>query len=178
MSIAENIEKYQEEISRETRLVQEAMMKSVTGSKVMEVSSEMAESQEMNNLMLAISSPDASERDQAAMGQYMGQMLQASPRNGLENFARYLDKLIADTKYASRHKYFSLIRDTARALNTSEIFRKYTDLYEKFQDDLSPEAKAARLAMENMSKKAKKWAGNQEESSNPVSNNSGNSEVR
>ena len=79
MSQMENLSKHQEDIAKETDRMMAVVNGSESGQKMMESSSAMAGSNEMQSLMQVISSPDVSEQDQFNMGQYMGQFLQANP---------------------------------------------------------------------------------------------------
>jgi hypothetical protein len=169
-----SIESYQEEIAAETQKVQEAMSKCKTGIKVMESSMKMAQSIEMNNLMQSISNPEVPENIQNTIGQYMGQMLQANSRKGLENFAKYLEKIALDDNYKSLKNYLLKIKDASLALNKSEVFKNYTILYENFQKDKSIEAENAKKSMQIMAEKAQKWS--KENNNTKISNSSSTEE--
>lgn len=157
MSITERMEKHQEDIARESQNVQELMLKSDSGNALMEASSEMAMSEEMQGLMGTIDNPSASDQDKFLMGKYMGQMLQDDPEQGLVNYSNYLLDVANNPDYADRKDYFSAISDAALKLNASPSFKNYVEKYKMFEQDDSPEATATRNAMESMSAKMREW---------------------
>tara|TARA_B100001564_G_scaffold336844_1_gene327354 strand:- start:320 stop:823 length:504 start_codon:yes stop_codon:yes gene_type:complete len=156
-TISEKMEEHQEDIAKESEKVQELMTQTSTGSDLMESSTVMASSDEMQDLMGAIDDPQANEQDKFLMGKYMGQMLQTDPANGLMNYANYLRDVAANPDYADRKVYFSSIAEAAVKLHKSTVFQDYVVKYNAFEADESPEAEQTRRAMEEMSEKMRQW---------------------
>jgi hypothetical protein len=166
-SAAENIALHQEDIAQETQKMMDVLQKSEAGIKMMEASSQMASSGEMQGLMGVISDPEVTEDEHFLMGQYLGQMLQADPENGLKNYSQYADSVANNPDYEMRKEYYSAIADASLALDTTNEFKQYVETYKAFDADQSPEAQAARDAMQAMQEKVKMWSeeGNEEGSS-------------
>lgn len=157
MSITERMERHQDDIARVSQNVQDLMTKSDTGVALMEASTDMATSEEMQMLMGAIDNPNASEQDKFLMGKYMGQMLQADQQNGLLNFVAYLRDVANNPNYADRQSYFNAIADAALELNNSSVFQTYLLKYKAFEEDASEASTATKRAMEDMSQKMREW---------------------
>ncbi len=158
MSLVDNIANHANDIEAQVLKMQELMTKSQTGKKMLESSQEMATSDEMMLLMEIIGNPDVSEQERMLLAQYMGEMLKQDPENGLEEYAKYLEGVVQDPTYSKRKDYYLSIADAARAVNETEVYRKYIKSYSAFENDNSPEAKAAREATEEMQRKMKEWA--------------------
>ena len=165
MSITERMEKHQEDIAQVSQNVQDLMAQSETGVALMQSSSDMAVSEEMQELMGAIDHPQANDQDKFLMGKYMGQMLQADQTNGLLNYATYLNDVANNPQYADRKEYFSAIADSAVKLHHSEAFQDYIQKYQAFEADTSDTAVATKRAMEDMSQKMREWIEGEESNS-------------
>jgi DNA-binding ferritin-like protein len=157
MSITERMENHQEDIARVSQNVQDLMVQSETGVALMQASTDMATSEEMQNLMTTIDHPNASEQDKFLMGKYMGQMLQSDQKNGLINYAAYLRDVANNPTYTDRKDYFNAIAEAALQLNSSTAFQSYLLKYQAFEADTSDTAAATRKAMEDMSQKMREW---------------------
>ena len=158
MSVVENIAEHSNDIETEVQKMQELMMKSETGSKMLEASQEMAMSEEMIGLMEIIGDPEIPEEERMVLAEYMGEALKHDPVTGLDQYADYLDGVAADPAYAARKDYYMTISQAARSVNATEVYQKYIVAYTEFEDDKSPEAEAARKATEEMQKKMQQWA--------------------
>lgn len=157
-SASENIARHQEDIAQETQKMMEVLQNSESGSRMMEASSAMASSDEMQNLMEVISDPEVTEDEHFLMGQYLGQMLQSDAENGLKNYANYVESVAANPDYAVRKDYYSSIGKAALELDATDAFKNYVELYKAFESDDSVEAEAARAAMQAMQEKVKAWS--------------------
>lgn len=157
-SAADNIARHQDDIAEETQKMMEVLQKSETGAKMMDASGEMAASDEMQNLMEVISDPEVTEDEHFLMGQYLGQMLQADPENGLKNYAKYTDSVANNPDYAVRKPYYTAVSEAALALDATDVFKRYVEAYKTFDSDDSPEAQTARNAMETLQNKVKAWS--------------------
>lgn len=160
MSLVENIANHAEDIEAQVQRMQELMMKSQSGMKMLQASQEMATSDEMMGLMEIIGNPEISEEERMLLAQYMGEMLKQDPENGLEEYAKYLEGVSSDPQYKKRRDYYLSIAGASRAVNETEVYRSYIQAYNVFESDSSPEAKAAREATEEMQRKMKEWAQN------------------
>ena len=157
-SVSENIANHSNDIEAEVMRMQELMAKSKTGIKMLEQSQQMAMSEEMMGLMEKIGDPQIPEDERMTLARYMGEMLQDDPVDGLEDFAQYLEEVLQDPQYASRSEYYTSIAASARAVNATEVYKEYIKAYQIFENDPTPEAKAARVATEEMQEKMKAWA--------------------
>jgi hypothetical protein len=158
MSVVENMSNHSNDIQAEVMHMQELMSKSDTGIKMLQTSQEMAMSEEMMALMEIIGNPDVPEDERMKLAQYMGEMLKLDPANGLYEYAKYLEGVANDAAYAVRKDYYLSIASASRAVNDTETYKDYIVAYNEFENDNSPEAKAARVATEEMQRKMKQWA--------------------
>lgn len=163
MSITERMERHQDDIAQVSQNVQDLMAKSETGVALMQSSSDMAISEEMQALMAAIDHPNANDQDKFLMGKYMGQMLQADQKNGLLQYSAYLQDVASNPQYADRKDYFSAIATSAVKLHHSPAFQAYIQKYQAFEADTSESAMATKRAMEDMSKKMREWIEGEEQ---------------
>jgi hypothetical protein len=157
-SVVERMASHSKDIQAEVARMQELMMKSATGMEMLQTSQAMAMSDEMMGLMEIIGNPDIPEDERMTLAQYMGDMLKHDPENGLFLYAEYLEGVAADPLYIVRKDYYLTIAGASRAVNSTEVYKHYIIAYNAFENDNSPEAKAARAATEEMQKKMKKWA--------------------
>lgn len=158
MSIVENMAKHSDDIEAEVKNMQEKMALCETGTKMLQASQEMAMSEEMMSLMEKIGDPDIPETERVTLAQYMGDMMKDDPVNGLEKYAKYLEKIAQDPKYAVRKDYYIVIANASRAVGNTQVYKDYIEIYNEFEKDDSPEAKAAREATEQMQLKMKQWS--------------------
>lgn len=158
MSIIENMSSHTEDIHAEVARMQDLMSKSETGVRMLQTSQEMATSEEMMGLMEIIGNPDIPEDERMQLAQYMGEMLKVDPANGLYEYADYLEGVAAEPDYAIRKDYYLSIADRSRKVNSTQVYMDYIEAYKSFENDQSPEAKAARAATEEMQKKMQMWA--------------------
>lgn len=158
MSVVENIAEHSNDIEAEVQKMQNLMMKCKTGVKMLETSQEMAMSDEMMLLMEIIGDPEIPEAERMKLAEYMGEALKVDPVTGLEQYAVYLEGVAADPAYAVRKEYYQTIASASVAVSETEVYKKYIKAYTEFENDNSPEAKAARKATEEMQRKMKEWA--------------------
>jgi len=158
MSVAENMAEHNAEIEQDVAKMQELMSKTETGMKMLEKSQEMAMSDEMMELMSMIGDPEYPEDERMTLAQYMGDMLQDDPENGLAAYAEYLEGVLKDPQYESRNDYYKAIADAARELSGTEIYKEYIKAYNEFEADDSEDAKAAREATRAMQEKMQQFA--------------------
>ncbi len=158
MSVVENIASHSDDLEAEVANMQDLMAKTTTGVKMLEKSQEMAMSEEMMGLMAMIGDPEYPEEERMTLAQYMGDMLQGDPENGLEAYAEYLEGVLTDPQYESRKEYYGGIATAARELNKAIVYKEYIVAYTAFEADESEDAKAARMATRQMQEKMKQWA--------------------
>lgn len=158
MSVVDNIASHNDELEREVANMQDLMAKTQTGIVMLEKSQEMAMSEEMMELMAMIGDPEYPEEERMTLAQYMGDMLQQDPENGLLSYAQYLEGVLKDPQYESRTEYYSSIAEAAKALNDATVYKEYIEAFTAFEADKSAEAEAARIATKEMQEKMRKWA--------------------
>jgi hypothetical protein len=158
MSIVENMAKHSDDIEAEVKNMQDKMAQCETGTRMLQASQEMAMSDEMMGLMEIIGDPDIPEKERVTLAQYMGEMMKDNPANGLEKFAKYLEGVAADPRYAKRKDYYITVANASRGVSNSKVYKDYIVVYNEFENDDSPEAQAAREATEQMQKRMKQWS--------------------
>lgn len=126
-------------IAEASRNVQDQMNRCETGKALIAASNEMAQSDEMMQLLAAID--DTSNSKYAfTLGRYLGEFMQKDPDKGLRKYAKYLLSLINDPKYQAMKDYYAKIRENALKLDTSEKYRAFVACNTAFQEDESDEA--------------------------------------
>ncbi|MCE3233050.1 MAG: hypothetical protein K0R98_1307 [Rickettsiaceae bacterium] len=158
MSVVENMNNHAADIQAEIGRMQELMVKSATGMQMLETSQAMATSNEMMGLMEIIGNPDIPEAERMTLAQYMGDMLKKDPANGLFEYSKYMETVANNPAYSVRRDYYLSIADASKAVNDTQVYKDYIVAYNAFENDNSPEAKAARIATEEMQRKMKQWA--------------------
>lgn len=170
MSAVENISNHGDELQSTIENMQSLMAKSETGAKMLESSQQMGSSDEMMKLMELVGEPSIPESERMKLSEYMGQLMQKDPANGLNIFAKYLEGLANHPDYEVRKEYYNEIADSARKLNATDIYHKYIADYKIFDQDDSQEAQLAKKAMNDMQEKMKQWASGEDSENNDSAN--------
>jgi len=158
MSIVEKLAAHQDEMMQAVQNVQELVGRTKSGAKMLEVSADMAGSEEMTNLMATFGNQDVAEEERATLAQYMSDMMKRDLSNGMLMFAEYLKNAAKKPEFVSRADYYLSLADAAVNVNSAEIYQEYLTAYREFEEDKSPEAVAARKATEEMQEKMRGWA--------------------
>lgn len=135
-----------DELSLAMQKVQEAMMVSETGKRVIEASDAMMQKGTMVNLMQVMENTSVPEQTRMLLGQYMGQMMNQDPANGLSKFATYLQKISEDPQQAPLKDYYLDIKENALKLHNEAEYKVYVEACKVFDEDNSAEAETARAA--------------------------------
>lgn len=158
MSVVDNLSKYNQEIEAEVKNMQQKILACETGMIMLEASQIMATSEEMMGLMEKIGDPEISEEERLSLAKQMGQMIQDSPSEGLENYAKYLESIAQKPENTHRKEYYLIVANSARSVHEAKVYQDYIVVYNEFEKDNSPEAKIARQAMQDMQMKMQKWS--------------------
>jgi len=149
----------QQELAQAMQYMQETMLRCATGQKVMAASDAMMQTGKMYELMQVMEDLNVPEQIRMLMGQYMGQMMNQDPENGLLGFADYLQNISNDPQQAPLKDYYLRIRTAALALSSENEYKDYIIACRAFDQDKTPDAETARKAGVELQMKIQKMSG-------------------
>lgn len=160
MSVAENLEKHQEDIQLVMRYVNELVAQSDSGRKTIFASLEMTKSGKMPYLIGLIGDLEFfSEEEVALLMGHMNELLALDLGKGMETFAGSLKNFAEQSSYEDRKERYLEASEAAFAVSKSKEYQHYLKAMKNFENDKSPEAKEAQIAMKAMQLKVKEWSG-------------------
>lgn len=158
MSIEKTIEEHWGDITRKREAIAEALSWSATGVNLSKESEIFSSTPIMQNVLMALSDPNAMAIDQFKISQYFAQALQGNPEENIKKLAKYLGDIAKSSEKVSprRTHYYIRVKDAVESLQGNKDIARYSRVYMEFQNDQSKEAILARHVMTMVSDQMRK----------------------
>jgi len=154
-----NLQNHQEELGLEVERVQELLMASETGRRIIAAELEMAETDELLTFDSLLHDEEMSQEEQDNLSYYVSVMFKRAPEQSMKMFGTYIANLALDPQYLERAPLYLALASAAKDITETMEYYDYALAVKEFNNDLSSDAIAARAAMESLESKIKIWSG-------------------
>jgi hypothetical protein len=154
-----NLENYQEELFLEIEKVQDVVLASEKGRRMLEAELQMAETKESMLFTSLFDDEDMSQEERDSLGYYFSVMFKKEPENAMKMFAAYMVNLLSDIQYIERTPIYIALASAAKDITETKEYQDYLFSIKEFNSDQSAEAVAARASIEALQIKVNVWSG-------------------
>jgi hypothetical protein len=149
MQTEEQMAEMASKITDTANKIQAIMVRCQTGKDLLEASSAMAQSAFMADVLRSI---DETKNQKYAytLGKYLGDYMNKDPEKGILGYARYIESIVNNPKYAHMKAYHEKIRDVSLQLHHSEAYQSFIARNRAFMQDESEAALKVKQDIQSM----------------------------